>query len=70
MKNQRVLKTETMVSLCMKETYVAPMAVAYSVQNEGVLCSSAPKVGGSASDPSEGVSAGFYETGVNSLFEN
>ncbi|MCF2594027.1 hypothetical protein I6E11_09575 [Bacteroides caecigallinarum] len=68
MKDQRVLKTETMVSSCMKETYVAPMTVAYSVQNEGVLCSSNPT--GTVDDPTYGVSAGFYETGVNSLFEN
>ena len=68
MKKQNVLQTETMVSSCMKETYVAPMTVAYSVQNEGVLCSSDPKVGGNASDPYEGGSAGFYETDVNSLF--
>ena len=43
----------------MKETYVAPMTVAYSVQNEGVLCSSIPTVGGNASDPDYGNSAGF-----------
>ena len=50
------------------QNYVAPKTMSYSVQNEGVLCSSIPTVGGSASDPSEGVSAGFYETDVNSLF--
>lgn len=67
MKNQRVLKTETMVSLCMKETYVAPMAVAYSVQNEGVLCSSNPT--GTVDDPGYGVSAGFDKIKTTSLWD-
>ncbi len=69
MKDQRVLKTETMVSSCMKETYVAPMTVAYSVQNEGVLCSSIPTVGGSASNPSEGISTGFDVVETTSLWD-
>ena len=59
MKKQNVLQTETMVSSCMKETYVAPKTMSYSVQNEGVLCSSIPTVGGNASDPDYGNSAGF-----------
>ena len=67
MKNQRVLKTETMVSSCMKETYVAPMAVAYSVQNEGVLCSSAPT--GTVKDPTYGVSTGFDVVETTSLWD-
>ena len=67
MKDQRVLKTETMVSSCMKETYVAPMTVAYSVQNEGVLCSSAPT--GTVNDPSEGVSTGFDVVETTSLWD-
>ncbi len=67
MKNQRVLKTETMVSSCMKETYVAPMTVAYGVQSEGVLCSSAPT--GTVNNPSEGVSAGFDNIETTSLWD-
>ena len=67
MKDQRVLKTETMVSSCMKETYVAPMTVAYSVQNDGVLCSSNPT--GKVNDPTYGVSAGFDNIETTSLWD-
>lgn len=69
MKDQRVLKTETMVSSCIKETYVAPKTMSYSVQNEGVLCSSVPTVGGRASDPSEGISTGFDVVETTSLWD-
>ena len=70
MKNQRVLKTETMVSSCMKETYVAPKTMSYSVQNEGMLCSSDPKVGGIVPNPADGGTAGFYTIGeTNSIWD-
>ena len=59
MKKQNVLQTETVASSEMKESYVAPKTMSYSVQNEGVLCSSNPAVGGNASDPGYGNSAGF-----------
>ena len=59
MKNQRELQTVTMASSEMKESYVAPKTMSYSVQNEGMLCSSGPTVGGSASDPGWGGSTGF-----------
>lgn len=67
MKDQRVLKTETMVSSCMKETYVAPKTMSYSVQNEGVLCSSNPT--GTVNDPTYGVSAGFDNIETTSLWD-
>ena len=70
MKNQRVLKTETMVSSCMKETYVAPKTMSYSVQNEGMLCSSDPAVGGSTTNPDWGGSAGFNSVSeTNSIWD-
>ena len=56
-----------MVSSCIKETYVAPMAVAYSVQSEGVLCSSNPT--GTVDDPGYGVSAGFDKIKTTSLWD-
>lgn len=59
MKNQRELQTVNMASSEMKESYVAPKTMSYSVQNEGMLCTSSPTVGGGASDPEWGVSTGF-----------
>ena len=59
MKNQRELQTVTMASSEMKESYVAPMTMSYSVQNEGMLCASGPTAGGNASDPKWGGSTGF-----------
>lgn len=43
----------------MKESYVAPKTMSYSIQNEGVLCSSDPTVGGDTTDPVWGGSTGF-----------
>ena len=52
----------------MKESYVAPKTMSYSVQNEGMLCSSDPKVGGIVPDPAYGGTAGFYTIGeTNSI---
>lgn len=70
MKNQRELQTVTMASSEMKESYVAPKTMSYSVQNEGMLCSSGHTVGGSASDPSYGDSAGFNSvSATNSIWD-
>ena len=67
MKNQRELQGVTMASSEMKESYVAPKTMSYSVQNEGMLCSSDPAVGGSTSDPEWGETAGFNPLGENNL---
>ena len=67
MKNQRELQTVTMASSEMKESYVAPKTMSYSVQNEGMLCSSGPTVGGSASDPGWGGSTGFGSVSETNL---
>lgn len=67
MKNQRELLGVTMASSEMKESYVAPKTMSYSVQNEGMLCSSGPDVGGNASDPGYGNSAGFNSVSETNL---
>lgn len=67
MKNQRELQAVTMASSEMKESYVAPKTMSYSVQNEGMLCSSGPAVGGSASDPGWGGSTGFGSVSETNL---
>ena len=67
MKNQRELQAVTMASSEMKESYVAPKTMSYSVQNEGMLCSSGPTVGGSASDPGWGGSTGFGSVSETNL---
>ena len=68
MKNQRDLQGVTMASSEMKESYVAPKTMSYSVQNEGMLCSSDPKVGGIVPDPAYGGTTGFYTIGeTNSI---
>ena len=67
MKNQRELQTVNMASSEMKESYVAPKTMSYSVQNEGMLCSSGPTVGGSASDPGWGGSTGFGSVSETNL---
>ena len=67
MKNQRELQGVTMASSEMKESYVAPKTMSYSVQNEGMLCSSGPTVGGSASDPGWGGSTGFGSVSETNL---
>ena len=70
MKNQRELQTVTMASSEMKESYVAPMTMSYSVQNEGMLCASGPTVGGGASDPKPGESASFHSVSeINSIWD-
>ena len=67
MKNQRELQTVNMASSEMKESYVAPKTMSYSVQNEGMLCASGPTVGGSASDPGYGNSVGFGSVSETNL---
>ena len=67
MKKQKELQTVTMASSEMKESYVAPKTMSYSVQNEGMLCSSGPDVGGNASDPGYGNSAGFNSVSETNL---
>ena len=67
MKNQRELQGVTMASSEMKESYVAPKTMSYSVQNEGMLCSSDPKVGGSTTNPDWGGSAGFNSVSETNL---
>ena len=67
MKNQRELQGVTMASSEIKESYVAPKTMSYSVQNEGMLCSSGPTVGGSASDPGWGGSTGFGSVSETNL---
>lgn len=67
MKKQNVLQTETLASSEMKEKYVAPMAVAYSLHNEGVLCSSATT--GTMDDPFYGDSAGFSGVEKTSVWD-
>ena len=67
MKNQRELQTVNMASSEMKESYVAPKTMSYSVQNEGMLCSSGPTVGGSATDPGWGGSTGFGSVSETNL---
>ena len=67
MKNQRELQTVTMASSEMKESYVAPKTMSYSVQNEGMLCASNPTVGGSTTDPGWGDSAGFDSVSETNL---
>ena len=67
MKNQRELQTVDMASSEIKEIYVAPKTMSYSVQNEGMLCSSGPDVGGNASDPDYGNSAGFDSVSETNL---
>ena len=70
MKKQKELQTVTMASSEMKESYVAPKTMSYSVQNEGMLCSSDPKVGGIVPDPADGGTAGFYTIGeTNSIWD-
>ena len=59
MKKQNVLQAVTVASSEMKESYVAPKTMSYSIQNEGVLCSSDPTVGGNTTDPKWGGSTGF-----------
>lgn len=56
MENQRVLKMETNASSSIKQNYVAPKSVSYSIQSEGMLCSSNV---GSVPDPDYGGSTGF-----------
>ena len=67
MKNQRELQGVTMASSEMKESYVAPKTMSYSVQNEGMLCSSDPKVGGSTTKPEWGGSTGFGSVSETNL---
>ena len=59
MKKQNVLQAVTVASSEMKESYVAPKTMSYSIQNEGVLCSSDPTGGGNTTDPEWGGSTGF-----------
>ena len=59
MKKQNVLQAVTVASSEMKESYVAPKTMSYSIQNEGVLCSSDPTVGGDTTGPVWGGSTGF-----------
>ena len=65
MKNQRDLLTMAFSEI--KESYVAPKTMSYSVQNEGMLCSSDPTVGGITSDPIWGDSAGFDSVSETNL---
>ena len=68
MKKQKELQTVTMASSEMKESYVAPKTMSYSVQNEGMLCSSGPDVGGSiTTDPGWGGSTGFGSVSETNL---
>lgn len=67
MKKQNVLQTEALVSSEVTEKYVAPMAVAYSLQNEGVLCSSGTT--GTTDDPFYGGSAGFSGVEKTSVWD-
>lgn len=68
MKNQRELQEVTMASSEIKESYVAPKTMSYSVQNEGMLCSSGPTVGGSiTTDPGWGGSTGFGSVSETNL---
>ena len=67
MKNQRELQGVTMASSEMKESYVAPKTMSYSVQNEGMLCSSGPDVGGSTTEPEWGGSTGFGSVSETNL---